>query len=119
MAEPKSWDEVWEIIQQISFMDRVFVLLKKGDGFLFQISYMEQDVERKGAATLQKARKWYISPYSTETEIVETVFKACRTSMDHVVKEHFLYAGHRIYSPHIDVLARVEICQLRKFDRRD
>jgi len=113
----KTIDEVASIVAQIQFMDRSFRLLPKGSGFLLQIQYHEADIET-GELALQRARKWYISPWSTETEIVETAFKACRVSMDHVLKEHFTYKGCRVYSPHFDVNARVEMCQQKRFDRR-
>jgi hypothetical protein len=54
----------------------------------------------------------------TETEIVETAFKACRVSTEHVVKEHFRYKGRRIYSPHFDVALRIQACDERRFDSR-
>jgi hypothetical protein len=60
---------------------------RKGDGYPLQLSYREPDVET-GEMALQRARKWYVSPWMTETEIVETAFKACRVSSDHVLKEH-------------------------------
>ncbi len=114
----KSKQEIQDILNQIEFMDRKIVLLEKGDGFLLQIQYYEADINT-GKIELQKARKWYISPFSTETEIVETAFAACRRSMDHVLKEHFLYKGHRVYSPHFDINARIKICQDEQFDGRE
>lgn len=113
--------EVKAIIDSIEFMDRRFRLLEKGDGYLLQLEYMEADVDDpKGDPTpkLQRARKWYLSPYSTETEIVETAFKAVKTSMMHVVKEHFTYKGRRVYSPHFNVNARIRLCDEGAFDGR-
>lgn len=63
-------------------MDRTFRVEPMGKGYFLQIAYMEADIDT-GVVELQKARKWYVSGYSTETEIVETAFKACRVSMEH------------------------------------
>lgn len=118
MGQPKkTYDEVLEIVGRIEFMDRKVVVSQVGEGYHLQVQYMEVDVDT-GKMELQKARKWYISPYSTETEIVETAFKACRTSMDHVLKEHFLYRGRRVYSPHFDINARIAMCDAKQFDGR-
>lgn len=121
---PKTREEIQNILDNISFMDRKIVLIPKGldkkgnEYFLLQVQYQEEDVDNPGQVMLQRARKWYLSPYSTETEIVETVFAACKRSMDHVLKEHFLYRGQRIYSPHIDINARLKMIQENEFDAR-
>lgn len=123
MAKPKTYEEVKAIIDEcdMEWPDlprRNFTLFRKGDGYLLQISYWEEDVETH-TPMLQKSRKWYISTFATETEIVETCFKAARISMEHVLKEHFTYKGCRVYSPHIDINARIELCEDRRFDRRE
>lgn len=114
----KTIEQVRAIVENVSFKDRTFRVLQKGDGFLLQLEYFEADIET-GKVERQRARKWYLSPYSTETEIVETAFKACRTSMEHVLKEHFLYEGQRVYSPHFNIRARVDLAEHRDYDGRD
>jgi hypothetical protein len=117
MVARKTRSEIQSIISAVQFMDREFRLLEKGDGYLLQLSYREPDVET-GEMALHRARKWYVSPWMTETEIVETAFKACRVSSDHVLKEHFLYKGRQVYSPHFDVAVRIQACDERRFDSR-
>lgn len=116
----KTLSEVQEIIGRVKFMDRTFHVEERAGGFMIQVQYMELDVDDPEARgpTLQKARKWYVSSFSTDTEIVETAFAACRRSMDHVLKEHFTYKGRRVYSPHFDVEARVRMCDEGAFDGR-
>ncbi len=113
----KTRDEIQKIIDRIEFMDREFRLLDKGDGFLLQVTYVEADIDT-GVPEEQRARKWYISPHMTETEIVETAFAACQRSMMHVVGEHFLYLGKRVYSPHFEIDARLELCIHERYDAR-
>ncbi len=118
MEQPKkTMAEVCAIVHSINFMDRRLVVAAMGDGYYVQVQYVEICIDSM-KPEVQKARKWYVSPFSTETEIVETCFKACRTSMEHVLKEHFLYKGHRIYSPHFNVNARIQMCTEKKFDGR-
>lgn len=119
MKQPKkSIEEIKEIINQIKFKDRkIHIDLMGSTGCFIQVQYMEVCID-SGALQLQKARKWYVSFFSTETEIVETVFKAIRTSNDHVLKEHFTYKGRRVYSPHFDINARIHICDEWESDGR-
>lgn len=100
----RTFEETKAIINLISLdgLDRHFLLMTKGDGFLLQVAYYEADIFSK-KETLQKARKWYISPYMTVSEIVRTAHMAVQTSYRHVVDEHFLYKGVRVFSPHPNV----------------
>lgn len=118
MKAPLGSAAVKRIVADVSFMDRTIHVHQKADGsYLLQVIYVEKDVnDPKGPAVVQRARRWFVSRDATETEIVETVFAACRRSMDHVTKEHFLYKGRRIYSPHFDVNARIELVDAARFD---
>lgn len=60
MNQPKlNREQIQEVLNRVSFMDRKFILLEKEDGFLVQMSYMEPDVEKPGSEPIeQKTRKW-------------------------------------------------------------
>lgn len=106
------------IVARVRFLDRRFLVLTKGDGFLVQMAYDEADVDT-GEPAEQKTRKWYVSPHATETEVVETCWAMVQRSQLHVAGEHFTYEGFRVYSPHLHVGARVEACMLGCFDARE
>lgn len=114
-----SREDVTTIISNVTFMDRKFILHNKGDGFLVQMEYMEEDVDNPDAGLcVQKTRKWYISPFMTESEIVETCWAmVCRSAL-HIAGEHFEYKGARVYSPHFDINARIELANQKAFDSR-
>lgn len=126
-------DRIW--FKPFDLIEYKFRLLKKGDGFLLQVEYLDVDVDAPRtpvsggchagpAKVLQRGRKFYISPHMTETEIVETAWLACTRSMMHVAGEFFTYRNtrtqkpERIYSPHFRVEARQEIAQFFEFDKR-
>lgn len=111
----KTIDEVRQIIEQVEFKDRRFEVGELGDGFYVQVLYEEADVDT-GVVETQRARRWFIEPDSSETQIVETVFKACRVSNDHVLKEHFTYQGRRVYSPHFHIQARMTMSDACAYD---
>jgi hypothetical protein len=52
------------------------------------------------------------------SEIVSTAFKCVLTSAEHRCREHFSYKGERIYGPHYDVDALVEVCRQKQLDYR-
>jgi hypothetical protein len=111
--------DVDEIVSRVRFKDRRLRVLEKGDGFLVQLEYEEPDIEHpERGPVLQRSRKWYVSSWSTETEVVETCFAAVCRSQLHVAGEHFTYEGRRIYSPHLRVGARLQMCDERRFDQR-
>lgn len=116
MGKKLNPEDIMSIVSQVRFRDRSIFFGVLDRGYYIQVQYQEEDVDT-GMMEVQKARKWYIEPNATETEIVETCFKAIRTSMEHVVKEHFTYKGRRVYSPHFDINARVSLCDEKRFDK--
>jgi len=54
-------------------------------------------------------RKWMLSLYMTDTEVVMTAFKAYMAAVEHEAREGFKYDGLTIFDPHINVedLARL------------
>jgi hypothetical protein len=55
--------------------------------------------------------KAYLSPHMTDSEIVQTAFGLFKAYEEHEAREGFLYEGRRIYGPHIDVNALVEVAE--------
>ena len=112
-------EEIQRIVDRVDFMDRNYRLMEKGDGYLLQMEYMEADVEKPGSEPVkQSTRKWYISPYMTESEIVETCWACVCRSQLHVASEHFTYYGRRVYSQHFHVMERVRLCDANEYDVR-
>lgn len=115
--------DIWAITQDITLPPllgaRPTIDLGDDNGaFFIQIHFIAQDAET-GELSEQRCRKWRVSKFSTRTEIVETIFKACWMAAYHEMKEQFRYKGQLIYSPHFDVDARVEMCKTARFDRRE
>jgi hypothetical protein len=53
--------------------------------------------------------KIYLSPHMTETEIVHAVFGAYKGWNEHESRETFEYKGKRVFGPHIDINAMIEV----------
>lgn len=102
---------VRDIVGRVVFKDRWFVVMAKGDGFLLQMRYKEEDVVT-GILAEQHTRKWYISRYATESEIVQTALKCVLTSQEHIGREGFFYRGVKVYGPHLNVNDLIRLVQL-------
>src|SRR5687767_8188349 len=68
-------------------------------GWLLQVVFTTT-CTATGQTLPQGGRKWYISHWATNAEVVQTALKAVLTAMEHEVRESFLYAGRAIYGPH-------------------
>jgi len=105
-------EKLQTILSNIKCFDRNFkvseVVIGHDLGWHLQVTYFEADIHT-GKEELQKSRKWLISDNDTESDVVHTAFAAVMRSYDHVVQEHFTYYGRRVYSPHFDIAARMEM----------
>lgn len=124
-GQPKKTEaDVLEIVGRVRF-EKQFRVGHMGDGFFVQIEYDEADVITGDAAT-QRGRKWYISPYATDSEIVQTMLRAAIDSAEHQVREHFFYKApggdkaRAIFGPHFSSDALYSICGKRaNYDARE
>jgi hypothetical protein len=103
-----TYEDILNLIKEVKCRDIEFRLLRKGDGFLVQATAMRPDAsDAPDPSTglreckLQKGRKWYVSPHSARTEIVETLFSAAARFELHELKEDFRFKGQAIYNSHI------------------
>lgn len=63
------------------------------------------------------SRKWFLSPYMTKSEFVQTAFLAVMTAMEHETRERFRYKGHAVFGPHYNVERLVDL--LRTGDAKE
>lgn len=66
----------------------------------------------------QKGRKWWLSPYMTETEVVATAKKAVLAAEEHEILERFKYKGRLIYNPHFKVEDLIKLVDSTTLDSR-
>lgn len=56
-----------------------------------------------------KSRKWRLSSYMTDGEVVQTALLACLTASEHEIREQFKYKDVAIFDPHYDLNKLVEL----------
>lgn len=99
------------VLYQVRFQAyRFFVIANERGEVYLQARYMDKDIYT-GVDAEQRTRRWLLSPEMTVSEIVQTAFKCCMTSMEHRTREAFTYREARIFGPHFDVEQLVELCQ--------
>jgi Nucleoside 2-deoxyribosyltransferase like len=74
------------ILDGVEFRGGSFSVEEIHDGFLIQLRREEADVEG-GERELHEGRKWHISPSASESEIVQTAFKAVVTWQEHEARD--------------------------------
>lgn len=117
MGERSTQERLASVVEKCQFMDyTLHVKVSKTGMFYLQATYEEPDINT-GEVETQYTRRWPLSPLATKSEIVQTCFKCCITSMEHRTREHFLYKGRRVFGPHFDVDALWGICD--QIDERE
>jgi hypothetical protein len=89
---------------QCDFMGQAFQfrVQPKGEGWTLQCRIMRPDTE-SGTWAEGGGGKYYVSPHSTEDEIVKKCFAACMAYAEHEVREGFRWKERRVFGPHIDL----------------
>jgi len=113
-------ESIKRLISAVKFNDWKFNIKEnKGVPYL-QITFMA-----KGSFTddetleLQKCRKWMLSYYMCEEEVVSTAYKAMLAAVEHEAREQFFWEGQAIYRPHYDIRTLHKISSENKVDKRD
>lgn len=64
----------------------------------------------KTAEVLQwRGRKWYLSEYMTEDEIIKTAYAAFEAAVKHEIMEGFKVDGIVLFNPHVDYRELLQI----------
>jgi len=71
-----------------------------------------------GEICRQTGRKWYLSPFMTKSEVVQTALKAVLTAEEHEARESFRYRGSAIFGPHFDVDSLVKLYEDKHLEHR-
>ena len=75
---------------------------QKADRLFIQIQF-DCTNNYSGEPYRSYCRKWYLSPFMTNTEIVRTAYKAYEAAVIHEMQENFTYKDVAIFDPHRNV----------------
>lgn len=79
-----------------------------GERPYLQIEFMDFD-SVTGEYERQTSRKYQLSPYMTDSEVIQTALLATIVTEQHEVREYFKYDDISIYGPHTSAAERVRL----------
>lgn len=93
---------IQKLIDNIAFPGKNIYAGDMDSGYYLQVVFFA-DCAHGGERKEWRGRKWYVSSHSTDSEIIQTCFKALLTSAEHETRERFKYKGKAIFAPHYNV----------------
>jgi hypothetical protein len=78
--------------------------------FYFQIACLRKD-SFTGEMGMGYGGKAYLSPHSSDSELVQTVFGLYKGYWEHESRESFKWRGRRVFGPHISTEALWEVAR--------
>ena len=115
--EAKTNFEIQLILDNISYKDWDIVFREEGARPYLQIQFMAPD-SFTGVVERQYCRKWMLSRFMTDSEVVRTAYKAIEAAVLHEMQEDFRYNGEPIFRPHMDVEDLWQLSASDKVDKR-
>jgi hypothetical protein len=101
---------VAKLLPHVRFPGYNLHVVRGFDAVYVYVTYTEPDVQ-SGVDETQQSRRWVIEPEWNEGQILQTVFKALLTSMEHRTREHFTYDGFAVLNPHQSLEQLVELAR--------
>jgi len=110
-----------DLVDDVKFNDWAFLIKTNRDNtpylqikFLAPGSFTDSD-----ELELQSCRKWQLSYFMCDEEIVSTAFKAMLAAVEHEAREQFTWRGEAIYRPHYDIYALHKLSARNAIDKRE
>jgi hypothetical protein len=113
----KNLDDIKTIISNVKFSNWEFMVNEKNSVPYLQIQFIGA-CNDSGKVEKQYCRKWQLSYYMTNSELVRTAYKAVLAAVEHEASENFFYKSERIFNPHVDVEALVQVSKCGSIDVR-
>ena len=98
------------LLDRVKFRGWKFAIEAEGDGLYLVTSFYAQ-CAATGEALQQRSRKWRLSQYMTDGEVVQTALLSVLTANEHEVREAFSWDGLQVFGPHFDLQALAQLCR--------
>ena len=100
--------EIRKLVSQIKFkcLDKDFRILVELDKIYskrvyIQVSYVST-CTKSGNSEEWKGRKYYLSEFMTDDEVIKTCYVACESAVKHEIMEGFTVNNIVLFNPHVD-----------------
>lgn len=118
----KRYDEILLLVAAVECKDFEFVVsyerTEGRDRPYLQIQ-CEDTCTQTGDDYRWHGRKWFLSLYMTDSEIVQTCWAAAKMAMEHELRETFKWEGQPIFRPHFDIKVLHDISRANRIDVRE
>lgn len=101
-------DALQQLTQNMTYKNWDYKIKLDGNRPYLQIEFMDVDSDT-GEFGLQTSRKYQLSAYMTDSEIIQTALLATIVAEQHEVREYFTYDNARLYGPHTSAEKRLAI----------
>ena len=104
-------DDIDLVLSAIQFEHHPTLSVRWGvdGGNMTELSYWLQLRDSALPKEFNSGRKWRLSQFMCASEIVGTAFAAYKAWLEHEMMESFTYKGVQVFSPHLDIEARVRL----------
>lgn len=106
-----------KLVSQCKYKDWDIVVRYDDNRPYIQIQFDAPD-SFTGVVERQYCRKWMLSRYMTDSEIVRTVYKAIEAAVLHEMQEDFRFKGEPVFRPHYDIYELEKLSKTGAVDRR-
>ncbi len=80
-----------------------------GGGRIFIQILFSAPCQKTGEFKERRGRKWYLSDYMTEDEVIKTAFAALKAVVEHEVMEGFKFNKVPVFNPHVSYTALLRV----------
>lgn len=102
-----------QVVEDITYKPGFKVLCERDKADEGGRLYYQVEAERIDIVTnlpgVGRGGKSYLSPHQTLSELVRKAFGLFAAYEEHECRENFLWRGHRVFGPHIDVIALASV----------
>jgi hypothetical protein len=106
-------DRFRDILGRVSYKpDWRFRIGGEPGRYWLQVEFVAADADSLDAqSAVQRGRKWTLSEHMTDSEIVQTAFRATLAAEEHECRETFKVEGVAVLGPHLDLFWLVNLAR--------
>lgn len=98
------------LLDSVYHPEFTYEVLQEGTHYFLRVQGHGPDNMRPvSSPTYWYGRKWRLSPYMTDGEVVQTCLGATLAAVEHEHRERFRYKGVSVFDPHYDIDKLVEL----------
>jgi hypothetical protein len=97
-------DRFRDVLSRVHYKDWTFRVGQDAPGlYWLQVQFVAPNNVTGAPVEPWGGRKWRLSAFMTDSEVVQTALKAVLTAEEHEAREKFTYRGRAIFGPHLEV----------------